>query len=61
MSVAKEEARKVIETIPDTASWDDIMYELYVRQKVEAALDQMEAGEVVPHEEVEQWLRSQCE
>lgn len=61
MSVAKEEARKLIETIPDTASWDDIMYEFYVRQKVEAALDQMEAGEVVPHAEVEQWLQSQCE
>ena len=31
MSVAKEEARKLIETIPDSASWDDIMYEFYVR------------------------------
>jgi predicted transcriptional regulator len=59
MSVAKEEARRLIENIPDTASWDDIMYEFYVRQKVEAALEQMEAGEVVPHEEIEQWLRSQ--
>ena len=53
MSVAKEEARKLIETIPDSASWDDIMYEFYVRQKVEAALEEMEAGEVVPHEDVE--------
>ena len=59
MSVAKEEARKLIEKIPDTASWDDIMYEFYVRQKVEDALEQMESGEVVPHEEVERWARSQ--
>jgi predicted transcriptional regulator len=59
MSIAKEEARRLIETIPDDASWDDIMYEFYVRQKVEAALEQMEAGDVVPHEEVEQWIRSQ--
>jgi predicted transcriptional regulator len=60
MSIAKEEARKLIETIPDSASWDDIMYEFYVKQKVEAALEQMEAGEVVPHEEVAQWVRAQC-
>ncbi len=59
MSTAKEEARRLLDRIPDTATWDDFMYEFYVRQKVEASLDQMEAGEVVPHEEVEQWLRSQ--
>jgi predicted transcriptional regulator len=35
------------------------LYEFYVRQKLEAALEQMEAGEVVPHEDVEQWLHSQ--
>jgi predicted transcriptional regulator len=56
MSVAKEEARKLIENIPDSASWDDIMYEFYVRQKVETALEEMEAGEVVPHEDVEKRL-----
>ena len=53
MSVAKVEARKLIETIPDTASWDDIMYAFYVKQKVEASLDTMEAGDVVSQEEVE--------
>ena len=58
MIAAKEEARKLIEQVPDNASWDDIMYEFYVRQKVEAAMDQMEAGEVVPHEEVERGLSS---
>jgi predicted transcriptional regulator len=61
MSPVKEEAKKIIDNIPDTANWDDIMYEFYVRQKVEASLEQMEAGEVVPHEEVEQWIRSQCD
>ena len=53
MSIAKEVARKLIETIPDDASWDDIMYEFYVRQKVDASLEAMEAGEVVSQEDVE--------
>jgi predicted transcriptional regulator len=53
MSVAKEEARKLIENIPDSASWDDIMYEFYVRKKIEIGLEEGDAGKVVSQEEVE--------
>jgi predicted transcriptional regulator len=59
MFAAKEEAKKLIENVPDDATWDDIMYEFYVRQKVDTAIEEMEAGNVVPHEEIEQWLLSQ--
>jgi hypothetical protein len=52
MSVAKEEAKKIIENISDDANWDDIMYQFYVRQKVDTAIEEMEAGDVVPHEEI---------
>ena len=53
MSVAKEEARKLIESIPDSASWDDIMYEFYVRKKIETGLEDADAGKVISQEEVE--------
>ena len=53
MSVAKEEARKLIENIPDSATWDDIMYEFYVRKKIEIGLEAADAGKVVSQEEVE--------
>jgi predicted transcriptional regulator len=53
MSIAKEEARKLIETIPDDASWDDVMYEFYVRTKIEIGLEAADAGKVVSQEEVE--------
>jgi hypothetical protein len=53
MSIVKEEARKILDKIPDSATWDDIMYEFYVRQKIETALEAEEAGEVITHEEVE--------
>ncbi len=59
MGAVKEEARKLIENLPDSASWDDIMYEFYVRQKVDAALEQVETGEVVPQEEVERRFRDE--
>jgi predicted transcriptional regulator len=52
MSTAKEEARELLDRIPDNATRDDIMYQFYVEKKVEKALQDLEAGRVVPHEEV---------
>lgn len=31
---AKNEARRLIDHLPDQVSWNDIMYELYVKQKM---------------------------
>ena len=59
MSVAKEDAKKLLDRIPDTASWDDIMYEFYVRKKIETAREEAAVGDVVSHEEVEKRFLSQ--
>ena len=40
----KEEARQLVERLPDTATWDDLMEEIYVRQAVERGLRDVEAG-----------------
>lgn len=52
MSSAKEAARQLIDHLPEQATWDDIMYELYVKQKIEEGLADIEAGRTVPHEQV---------
>ncbi len=52
MPSAKEAARQLIDHPPEQATWDDIMYELYVKQKIEEGLADIEAGRTVPHEEV---------
>ena len=54
MSSPREEAIKLVEKMPDTATWDDIMYEFYVRQKIEAGIRAADAGDVIPHEDVEE-------
>ena len=59
MQIAKEEARKLIDKLPEQATWDDIMYEFYVRKKLEAALKAAEEGRVVSHEEVKKRFLSQ--
>jgi hypothetical protein len=58
MGGAKEEARKLIELLPDHATWDDIMYEFYVKKKLTKALDEAAAGEVAPHEIAKEHLFS---
>ncbi len=48
----KAEARKLIDKLPDNSTWDDLMYEIYVRQVVEAGLNDSNAGKVVSVKEV---------
>ena len=47
----KPEARRLVESLPDFATWDDLAYEVYVRQSIEAGLAHADAGRVVDHEE----------
>ncbi len=60
MSTAKEEVRKILEQIPDDASFEDIQYHIYVREKIECGIRAIQEGHVLSQEEVEQrmskWL-----
>ncbi|GAI87430.1 unnamed protein product [marine sediment metagenome] len=59
MSIIKEEAKKLIDKLPDQTTWDDIMYEFYVKKKLAVALKAAEEGRVVSHEEVKKRVLSQ--
>ncbi|MEA5509160.1 hypothetical protein VB715_05220 [Crocosphaera sp. UHCC 0190] len=48
----KQKAQKLIENLPENSSWDDLMYEIYVRQSIESGLSDSEAGRVISVEEV---------
>ena len=50
MGAPKEEARKLIDLLPDHATWDDIMYEFYVKKKLAKALDEAAVGDIVSHQ-----------
>ena len=54
MITIKEEAKKLIDNLPDdeNLTWDDIMYEFYVRQKIELGLKAVDEGKVISHEEM---------
>lgn len=40
----KEEAKRLIDRLPDESTWDDLMHEIYVRQAIEAGLADSKAG-----------------
>jgi hypothetical protein len=48
----KEEARKLIDKLPDDSTWDDLMHEIYVRQAIEIGLADSEARRVTSVEQV---------
>lgn len=56
----KAEAHRLIDGLPETASWDDLAYEVYVRQAIESGLADVAAGRVGEHEEALARVRARC-
>lgn len=48
----KEEARRLIDKLPEDSTWDDLMHEIYVRQVVESGLEDSKAGRTTDVEHV---------
>ena len=53
METAKEEVRRILNSLPDDTTLEEIQYRLYVRQAIAAGLRDVDQGQVVSQEEVE--------
>ena len=49
----KDEARRMVELLPDDATWEDLQYQIYFRQAVEAGLKDSREGRTVPLDEAQ--------
>jgi len=58
LNMVKQIAAEGILSLPDNSTWDDIMYYLYVNQKIEKGLDDIEKGAVYTREEAREYLRN---
>ena len=56
MQTAKQAAKQIVNQVSDQASWNEIMYEFYVKQKIEKGLEAVEDGRTVSHEEAKRRL-----
>ena len=52
-SNVKAEMIKMLDALPDELTWEDLQYHIYVRQKIERAMQGLEAGRTFSQEEVE--------
>jgi len=48
----KKEAYRLLEKLPENATWDDLMYEIYVRQTIEAGIEDSKADRTIDVKEV---------
>jgi hypothetical protein len=52
----KEELLRIAEQLPDDATWDDVVYQVYVHQSIEAGLKDCQEGRTISVEEVRRRL-----
>jgi len=60
MHSAKEEVMEILKGLPDNSTFEEIQYHLYVRQKIERGIKDIEEGRTFTQEEMERrmgrWL-----
>lgn len=52
----RDETRRLAEQLLDDATWEDVLYQVYVRQSIEAGLEHVRAGRLVSADEVRRRL-----
>ena len=48
----KEQAHRLVDNLPDGATWEDVMYRIYVRQAIEAGIKDSDTGRTIDVKEV---------
>ena len=48
----KEQAQQLVDNLPDSATWDDVMYRIYARQAIEAGVKDSDEGRTIDVKEV---------
>lgn len=52
MNKIKQEAKKIIDKLPNNSTWDDLMYKIYVKNKLAVALKAAAERRIVSHKAV---------
>ncbi len=47
---------EILNSLPDTVTWDEVQYRLYVRQQIEAGLSDSAAGRLIDTDEMRRRL-----
>ncbi|MGH9557882.1 MAG: hypothetical protein ACRD30_01485 [Bryobacteraceae bacterium] len=53
MPSAKEEIRRLLDTLPDDATWEDLQYSIYVRERIDRGRREADEGKLFDQAEIE--------
>ena len=56
MDTAKEEVRKMLDRLPEGASFEEIQYQVYLLDEIARGEEELERGEGIEHAEVKRRL-----
>jgi len=48
----KAQAHQLVDNLPDSATWEDVMYRIYVRQAIDAGIKDSDEGRTIDVKEV---------
>ena len=57
MPTVKDEIRRMIESLPDDATWEDVQYSIYVRERIERGRAEAAEGKMLEEDEVERRMK----
>ena len=61
MQSAKETVKEILDNLPQDATYEDIVYEIYVKKNIEISKEQLKNGEIISEEQMnhrfEKWLK----
>lgn len=58
MATTKEEIRRLIEALPENATWEDAQYSIYVRERIERGRREVAEGKILEEDEAERRMTS---
>jgi hypothetical protein len=57
MATVKEEFRRMIESLPNDAAWEDVQCSIYVRERIERGRSEAADGKILKEDEVERLMK----
>jgi len=51
-AVFKQQAHKLVDELPDDASWEDLIYQVALHRAIEKGIDEADAGQLIAAEDV---------
>ena len=57
MASAKETVESILKSLPDDATLEDILYEIYVQQNIKIGMDAIRKGDLISEEDAAERLK----